>query len=396
MKIGSGASQPARPRGEEIRREQSLRAGDERFDLADVVADHGGADAVALGIMAEALFVALALLIGPAEREIEVEAILRAQPLAGQRLCHRRDILVAERHRLQIGEAPPQFAQGRRQLQAAAIGGDAVLLPPDRLQRVAVAHPHLGLAGHFGEHLLVKADRFLIAADPAQSGRLEILLPGRALIVLGEQIELGDRLGGPVLLVEDGGEIGPRRREGGGELERAAQQFLGVGIAAEPPGQLGHHPDRGDVGRLFREARPQHPLRGGQIVVEQGLGGAHQHRVADRGGDARRARPARPPRHRRCAAGRRRAADRRRRCAATRRESRAPAAPPAAGPRASAAPPAAAPPLPSRSLPSALSLCAPGAAHKRIRNAGGPTPPAAARRSRRGGFARCRNSAARR
>ena len=71
----------------------------------------------------------------------------------------------------------------------------------------------------------------------------------------------------------------------GRQLERAAQQILGIDEAAEPRRQLGHHPDRGDVGRLRLEARPQDVLGDGQVVVDQGLGGAHQLGIADRGGD---------------------------------------------------------------------------------------------------------------
>ena len=55
-------------------------------------------------------------------------------------------------------------------------------------------------------------------------------------------------------------EVGARRAERRRELERAAQQRLGIGVAAEPPGELGEHPHRRDVGRLPLEPRPQQPF----------------------------------------------------------------------------------------------------------------------------------------
>ena len=72
-------------------------------------------------------------------------------------------------------------------------------------------------------------DRLLVAADPAERGGLEVLVRLGGLVGRLQPVELGDRLGRPVLLVEHGGEIGAGGGEGGGELERAAKQILGVG-----------------------------------------------------------------------------------------------------------------------------------------------------------------------
>src|SRR3546814_9823555 len=91
------------------------------------------------------------ILQGLAEREMQVEAIVGADVRAFERRRHRRDVALPQLDGLQIGQAPPYFTQPRRDFEAAAIGGDAVLLPANRLQHMAVAHPHLRLAGKAGE-----------------------------------------------------------------------------------------------------------------------------------------------------------------------------------------------------------------------------------------------------
>ena len=64
-----------------------------------------------------------------------------------------------------------------------------------------------------------------------------------------DPLELGDGFGGPVLPVEHRRQIGPRRGEARGQFERAAQEVLGIAEPADARRQLGHHADRGDVGR---------------------------------------------------------------------------------------------------------------------------------------------------
>src|SRR3546814_18500021 len=76
----------------------------------------------------------------------------------------------AETDRLQIGEAPPQFAEPRIGGKRVAIGGDALLLPPHRLQHMAIAHPQLGVRGKAAGQFLIERDRLVIAADPPERG----------------------------------------------------------------------------------------------------------------------------------------------------------------------------------------------------------------------------------
>ena len=67
------------------------------------------------------------------------------------------------------------------------------------------------------------------------------------LAVARQLVEQGERLGRAMLLVEDRREVGARRVEPGGQLERAAQEVLAVDDAPDARGKLGHHADRGDV-----------------------------------------------------------------------------------------------------------------------------------------------------
>src|SRR3712207_7769321 len=61
--------------------------------------------------------------------------------------------------------SPPGFAERRRGGDGAAIGGDAVGLAADRLEAMAIAHPHLGLVGEALQDRRVERDRFLIRSE---------------------------------------------------------------------------------------------------------------------------------------------------------------------------------------------------------------------------------------
>ena len=66
---------------------------------------------------------------------------------------------------------------------------------------------------------------------------------------------------------EDQREIGARGGEVRRNLQRAAQQSLGVPHAADPRRKLGQHPDRPDVERIFLEVRLQQPFRDVEAVL---------------------------------------------------------------------------------------------------------------------------------
>ena len=151
-----------------------------------------------------------------AECEIEMEAVFIGDIAAGKLRLHGRDIGIVEPYRLEVGKAPPCLAEFRREFDRLAVSGDAVGLPPDRLEHVAEAHPHLGLAWYVAQHLFVKLDRLVEAADPPQRRSLEVGVAGIVGFLLKHAGELVDRLGRPVLPIQHDGEIGA----GGGEVGR--------------------------------------------------------------------------------------------------------------------------------------------------------------------------------
>ena len=105
---------------------------------------------------------------------MEVKAVVVAERGVVERGFHRGDVGVVELDGLEIGEAPPDFAKAWRQLDGAAVGGNGLLLLADGFQQMREAHPDLGLVGMAAEHVAIKRDRFLIAADPAKRGGAEV------------------------------------------------------------------------------------------------------------------------------------------------------------------------------------------------------------------------------
>ncbi len=196
---------------------------------------------------------------GLAERELEVEAVVVGDAF---RQCrgHRRDVGGVEGHRLEVGEAPPRLAERRGLRQRLAVGGDRLRRPPDGLQRMAVAHPSLRLARMVGEEGGVGVERRLELAEPGERGGAQVAVARVARIEREQPVDLGQRVGRARAAMEDRREIEPRLAERRGELQRAPQQRLGVGVPPEPPGQLGEHPHRRHIGRPPLEPRPQQPL----------------------------------------------------------------------------------------------------------------------------------------
>ena len=83
----------------------------------------------------------------------------------------------------------------RRELDAPAVGADAVVLPPGGLQRVAVAHPDLRLARVLREDARVDLDRALVFAEPTRDRGLEVAIAGIARLLAEQAVDLGQRLG---------------------------------------------------------------------------------------------------------------------------------------------------------------------------------------------------------
>ena len=100
-----------------------------------------------------------------------------------------------------------------------------------------------------------------------------------------QPIEFGQRLGHPVLPVEDGREVEARGGKARRQFYRAAEQRFGIDVAPDPPGEFRQHPDRRDVGRLLLQMVFQQPLGHRQIAITQGNRGLAQNWIADRAAD---------------------------------------------------------------------------------------------------------------
>ena len=71
--------------------------------------------------MGERLVAAAEVVERLAQRELEVEAVIVLQAVALKRLLHRRDVVFGEPNRLEVGQAPPRFAERRVEVDRPAV-----------------------------------------------------------------------------------------------------------------------------------------------------------------------------------------------------------------------------------------------------------------------------------
>ena len=142
-----GSPAPCRAR-EERRREQRLASGArDRSVASGVVVDRLAAQRVARGVVLERFRVVACVLQRLAEREMEVEAVLvREVARARAARASRRSSRGEKRKVLRLARLHQASPRPGASAMALAIGGDAFVLAADGLQRMAVAHPALGLA----------------------------------------------------------------------------------------------------------------------------------------------------------------------------------------------------------------------------------------------------------
>ncbi len=76
---------------------------------------------------------------------MEVKPVVLPNRGTVERRFHRAHVAVVEGDRLQIGQAPPDFAKGWRNGDGLAIGGERIVQPANRLEQMGHAHPYLGL-----------------------------------------------------------------------------------------------------------------------------------------------------------------------------------------------------------------------------------------------------------
>ena len=96
-----------------------------------------------------------------------------------------------------------------------------------------------------------------------------------------DSVKLGNCVGGLVLAIQTRRKIGARRPEIRRQFKRTAQQVFSVLIPPDPPGQFGHHADRGNVERVRFQMRAEQWLGVGQPIVVKRKRGVHQTRIVD-------------------------------------------------------------------------------------------------------------------
>ena len=173
----------------------------------------------------------------------------------GQHGSHGCDVGFGEAEGLEVGEAPPRFAEARLEVERGAVGGDRFVELADRLEHGAEAEQQARLARRAGEDGAVGRDRLVEAAEAAEDRGLEVEVADLVGFLGEDGVEQLQRVGVAPGAVEDEREVGARRGEGGLELDCAAEEGLGVAQPADATGELGHHADRSNVERVVLEVR---------------------------------------------------------------------------------------------------------------------------------------------
>ena len=181
----------------------------------------------------------------------------------------RGDLFGREAERLEIGEAPIRLAQTGQLRDAFAVSRDSLVLAPRRLQRVAVAHPAFRLLRMAFQDLLIGCDGAIGFAQPREYGRFQIAIARILRMALQQFIGLRQCIGRFVLTMQDGRVVEPRRVKSRRQLDAARQQCFGLIVMAEPRARFRQHADRGHIGGMIVQKRPQDALAVRQIVVAQ-------------------------------------------------------------------------------------------------------------------------------
>src|SRR6185369_4017111 len=186
---------------------------------------------IALCVVSKRLLVGLAVFERLAERELEMKAVIVCQVIALERPAYRPDIILRETEGLEIGKTPVSLAQRRLYLDRAAIRRDAIILASGRLERMAVAHPDLGLLWKFLEERFVDRDRLAVVTEIRKYRGLQCPV-GRIARLPGQQaLDVRQGLGGFRLPVKYSCVVVAGGTEAGSQLQTALEEYLGVPIA---------------------------------------------------------------------------------------------------------------------------------------------------------------------
>ena len=225
--------------------------------IVGTIRNHLAAQRVAAQVMLERLRVFVGILQRLADREFEMQAILRAEVAALQLLAHRLQLIGVEAEGLQVGQAPVRLAETGFQRDAPAVSLDRAVLESCGLQRMAVAHPDPGVARIFGEDSVIDLDRWRVVADPAQDHRFEIAVTGIVRFDRQQGFDLCQRLHVLVTAIEHQRVVLPRGVKARGEFEATRKQQFGIVVATQPGRDFGQHAQGGDIGRRSFQMRAQ-------------------------------------------------------------------------------------------------------------------------------------------
>ena len=135
------------------------------------------------------------------KRKMQMIFILHIKAGRFQRLIHGGDIFIREAGGFQIGEAPPNFAQGRFHRKRAPIRGNALVLMANGFEHMAIAHPQFGVVGKPRGQFLIERNRLFITTNPAKCCGLQVLLDRVIALFSQHGIEMLKRFWKAVLLV---------------------------------------------------------------------------------------------------------------------------------------------------------------------------------------------------
>src|SRR6476659_6135172 len=127
--------------------------------------------------MAEGLVSPARIMHRLAEGKFEMETVLGLEAGSLERSLHRRNVPVVEPDGLQVGKAPPGFAQAGGYQDSLAVGRDRLVQPIHGLQHVTVAGPdarQLRLARQNG---FVEPHRLLEVAQTPERRSLQVQMP---------------------------------------------------------------------------------------------------------------------------------------------------------------------------------------------------------------------------
>ena len=119
---------------------------------------------IALAIMREAFLVFFAILQRLAECEGKMHPVHEGEARSGKPIAHRDEFFVCEAVGFEIGEGIPRIAMCRCGGNRLAIARDRILLPPHRLQRMALAGQGCRVIGQRLQDAVEEAERAFVVA----------------------------------------------------------------------------------------------------------------------------------------------------------------------------------------------------------------------------------------